>query len=78
MEYTGNGAVFSDTDLTMCKRLVGLLNNGRFTLDAKQTLEAAQAMTWLTKSMLKAIEDNVKELIAVSKPTLVAAEKKEE
>lgn len=68
MESSGSGVTFSESDVAQCQKVIGLLSKADFKLGAAQVIEAAQALIWLQKDLLKAMNDNVMELKRVIQP----------
>jgi len=62
MQSNGSGLTFSDSDVTMLKRVIGLINQSKYTLDPLQMCQAAEALLWMQRDLLKGIEENIMEI----------------
>jgi len=62
MNSNGSGLTFSEHDVNMAKRLIGLMNQTKFNLDANQMVLGAEAMLWLQRDLVKNMQDNIFEV----------------
>lgn len=76
MESSGNGVTFSENDIKLCQSVIGLLNKASFNLSAAQAIEAAQALVWIQRDLIKIMNDNVMELKRVITPPAPLPEEK--
>lgn len=74
MNSSGSGMTFTDEDVKMGRRIIGLLSRVEsFKLSAKEILEAAVAMQW-QEQLVKEMNDNVMELIKITKHPQIEAQ----
>jgi hypothetical protein len=62
MNSNGSGVTFSEHDLVMAKRIIGLMNQVKYTLDPLQIVQGAEAIMWFQRDLLKSIEENIMEV----------------
>lgn len=75
MESNGSGLTFTENDLIMAKRIIGLLNSTKFNLDPLQMVQGAEALVWLQRDLVKGISDNIMEFKRNINPTPVKGKK---
>lgn len=69
METTGNGMTFTDRDIIMAKRVIGLMTKGRkFELELKEISMATDALRWFESELLPGMEQCVLEIKKVYNP----------
>lgn len=62
MKSNGSGLTFEERDVVMIKRLIGLINQSKFNLDPSQIVQAAEALVWIQRDLIKEMEANIFEV----------------
>jgi hypothetical protein len=71
MEVSGNGVTFTDQDILMAKRIIGMLTKGKFDLSAQEIVYASESMQWMQNTLLPNMEKCVLEIKKVFKPVSI-------